>query len=125
MSQQITDFFENGNFIKRVIKTRPDNKTFRCSSCGYLWETRKKIGVPPKCPKCNSKQFEECSLETQKGGKNSIFECGECRHIWGLSEGDKDRCPKCNCKNVLSYKDEEDFILKEKERKTGKNIFPS
>ena len=50
------DYYENGVLIKRKIIT----KTFRdfiCKDCKYLWETKKKVGDPAKCPKCNSKNI--------------------------------------------------------------------
>jgi predicted Zn-ribbon and HTH transcriptional regulator len=63
--QKITDHFENGVFKYRTIVTTQDGRHFICNSCKYLWETRKKLGDPPKCPKCNSKDIEEYSPKIQ------------------------------------------------------------
>jgi hypothetical protein len=122
MSQHIIDYFKNGEFVRRVVKIKQDNKNFRCKSCEYIWETRKKIGCPLKCPRCNSKNFEEYCLGKQEDIEEvedkPIFECEDCEHLWGIGGGNKNECPKCKGKSVIVYKNEEEFSSKREERQS-------
>jgi len=39
-----------------------------CKNCGYIWRTRKNIGRPANCPRCNSKKIIFDTLTNNKIG---------------------------------------------------------
>ncbi|MEK6893117.1 MAG: hypothetical protein AABX07_02845 [Nanoarchaeota archaeon] len=130
MTRKITDYYLNGVFEKRVILTIPENRNFICNKCDYLWETRKRIGDPPKCPKCNSKEIKEyressneekileleLTKDEEKEDNRPIFECGECKYLWGLGGGNSKECPNCKNKEVISYRNLKNYQEKRKQK---------
>ena len=33
-----------------------------CKKCGYMWKSRKRMGAPSRCPKCNSREITNRSI---------------------------------------------------------------
>jgi rubrerythrin len=46
--------------IKKIVYS---GKEFICNSCNYLWISKKQIGQPGKCPKCNSVEIRHLTKE--------------------------------------------------------------
>ena len=49
---------------------------YECENCEYLWESRKKKGSPPFCPRCRSQdiKLKEDFVEVLKTKTNEKFE---------------------------------------------------
>jgi len=45
------------------------NYRWICKNCSHIWKSKKNIGQPPKCPKCNSKNISHGS---QISGKELV-----------------------------------------------------
>jgi predicted RNA-binding Zn-ribbon protein involved in translation (DUF1610 family) len=61
MKRKIVDYYENGIFKCRREVIDPNARDFLCNDCGYIWETKKKVGNPAICPKCRSQNIKEKS----------------------------------------------------------------
>ncbi len=55
-----------------------------------------------------------------EGYNNKVFECKDCRYLWGNCEQIQKECISCKSKNIVSYRDLEDYKISKKKEQEKK-----
>src|SRR4030043_1147434 len=80
--------------------------TYNCR-WGYLWQSRKKMGSPCRCPKCNGKNILNLShfqpSPIKYPGKNMFINRWACGYEWQTTKL-MSCCPKCSNTEITSIK---------------------
>ena len=61
---------------------------YTCSVCEAVWTSKKRSGLPQRCPRCKSKLWN-------KSFKHNCIKCG---YDWISASQSPERCPKCQTK---------------------------
>lgn len=61
---------------------------YTCSVCDATWTSKKKSGLPQRCPRCKSKLWN----------KSFKHNCAKCNYSWVSASPSPERCPGCQTK---------------------------
>ncbi len=67
---------------------RTSRPVYSCSICEATWTSKKKSGLPQRCPRCKSKLWNKSFRHT----------CSKCGYQWVSASPSPDRCPGCQTK---------------------------
>lgn len=67
---------------------RKNRPVYTCSICDATWTSKKRSGLPQRCPRCKSKMWNKSFKHT----------CVKCGYQWVSSSPSPDRCPGCQTK---------------------------
>jgi len=86
------------------------SNTYQCL-CGYLWQSRKKIGSPSRCPKCSGRNILNLThfqpSPVKYPGKNMLINRCTCGFEWQTTTP-VTQCPRCNNTEIVSFNPDED-----------------
>ena len=79
---------QGGDCIVENSIGRRVRPTYSCSVCEASWTSKKKSGLPQRCPRCKSKLWNKSYKHT----------CSKCGYGWVSASPSPERCPGCQTK---------------------------
>lgn len=95
--------------MSNIFNTALEKPSYTCAVCEAEWTSKKKEGVPQRCPRCKSKLWNTCYKH----------HCCKCSYDWLSASPSPDRCPKCQSKK---WQDTRDVPLPMMKNNTNRDV---